>query len=62
MNYWFPFVNLLLFAILNGFITGGFMQIGPENVNDFMKEKVGFVSGFSLVFGIMLGTFLALPL
>lgn len=27
----------------------------------FVKEKIGFISGFSLQFGIMAGTFLALP-
>ena len=52
---------MFVFSVTNGFNTGAFMQFGPEKVSDQLKEKVGFVSGFSLCFGIMLGTFLALP-
>ena len=55
-------MNIFVFSFLNGYTTGGFMQIGPEKVKEsWQKEKVGFVTGFSLVFGIMTGTFLALP-
>ncbi|CAD8136157.1 unnamed protein product [Paramecium octaurelia] len=59
---WISYINTLLFGTLNGFITTGYMILGPEKTNEgFVKEKIGFVSGFSLCFGIMLGTFLALP-
>ncbi|CAK72792.1 unnamed protein product (macronuclear) [Paramecium tetraurelia] len=59
---WITYVNTFLFGILNGFITTGYMILGPEKTNEgFVKEKIGFVSGFALCFGIMLGSFLALP-
>ncbi|CAD8138706.1 unnamed protein product [Paramecium pentaurelia] len=59
---WISYLNTFLFGTLNGFITTGYMILGPEKTNEgFVKEKIGFVSGFSLCFGIMLGTFLALP-
>ncbi|CAD8054442.1 unnamed protein product [Paramecium sonneborni] len=59
---WISYMNTFLFGTFNGFITTGYMILGPEKTNEgFVKEKIGFVSGFSLCFGIMLGTFLALP-
>jgi len=41
--FWFPYLNIFLFAVTNGFCTGGYMQMAPEKVEDLMKEKVGFV-------------------
>ncbi|CAD8142943.1 unnamed protein product [Paramecium octaurelia] len=59
---WISYLNTFLFGTINGFITTGYMILGPEKTNEgFVKEKIGFVSGFSLCFGLMLGTFMALP-
>ena len=53
---------MFIFAAMNGFVTGGLFQIGAEKVENSLKETVGFVSAFSLTFGIMSGTFLAISL
>jgi hypothetical protein len=34
---------MFVFAAINGFCTGGLMQLGPERVNDSIKGTVGFV-------------------
>ena len=53
---------MFIFAAMNGFVTGGLFQIGAEKDENSLKETVGFVSAFSLTFGIMSGTFLAISL
>ncbi|KAM3130937.1 hypothetical protein pb186bvf_016960 [Paramecium bursaria] len=59
---WLSYLNTFMFAVLNGFITTGFMQLGPNKSDEgFIKEKIGFVNGFTLLLGIMIGTFLAIP-
>ena len=40
---WFIILNMFVFATINGFCTGGLMQLGPERVNDSIKGTVGFV-------------------
>ncbi|KAM3139327.1 hypothetical protein pb186bvf_008547 [Paramecium bursaria] len=68
-NDWIAFTNMFLFSFLNGYITTSLYILGPQKISniglDEQKynqeiEKVGFVSGFSLFAGIMIGSFLSL--
>lgn len=55
------YFNMLLFAITNGFCTGGLMFLGPTRGNNHRsKELISFINSFSLTFGIACGTFLAM--
>ncbi|EAS00442.1 equilibrative nucleoside transporter family protein (macronuclear) [Tetrahymena thermophila SB210] len=56
----FAYVNMLLFAITNGFCTGGLMFLGPTRGNNKKQaELIAFINSFSLTFGIACGSFLA---
>jgi equilibrative nucleoside transporter 1/2/3 len=57
---WFPFVNVSLFAMTNGFATSSLFILGPEQVPENKKEAAGFLTMFSLLAGIFAGSFLAL--
>lgn len=54
---------MFMFAITNGFCTTGLKNLGPKNVKDpKIINLINFIGGFSITFGIAIGTFLALPL
>jgi len=57
---YFPFVNIALFALTNGYATSSCFILGPEYVADDKKETAGFITMFGLLFGIFTGSFLAL--
>lgn len=58
---WFAFVNMLFFAISNGYGTSAVMVIGPEQVKTKdEKETTGFIMNNGLYLGMMSGAFLAL--
>ena len=54
---------MLLLAVSNGFCTGALMALGPKSGkgNPKVIETIGFIAGFSLTFGIALGSILAVP-
>ena len=54
------FLNTFIFAIFNGTCTTGFFSLSSKIVDDSWKERVGFLNGFSLTFGILSGIWLAL--
>ncbi|KAL4478417.1 hypothetical protein ABPG74_006652 [Tetrahymena malaccensis] len=59
----FAWTNQLMFAITNGFATTGLMNLGPRKCKDpKIINLINFIGGFSITFGIAIGTFLALPL
>lgn len=58
---WFAFLNMAVFSALNGFTTSCCMILAPETCNDDEKETTGFLMTHPLYFGIMIGSFLALP-
>jgi len=58
---WFGYLNILLFGLTNGFVTCALFILAPEAVDSSKKEIAGFVSVFGLTFGILIGTFTALP-
>lgn len=56
----FGYIDMLIFAITNGFATGGLMFLGPQRGNTKKaSELIAFISSFSLTFGIACGSFLA---
>ena len=60
-NDFFACLNILFFAITNGYMTGAFMVLTSESTADpKARELVGFIGGFGLTFGISCGTFVAL--
>ena len=68
-NNFFPFINQFLFAVTNGLVTSKYLLtldgcfiLSFESAPNKYKKYAGVVGGLGLQFGIMTGTFLALPL
>lgn len=58
---WFAFLNMLVFAMSNGYATSAVMVLGPEQVRTKdEKETTGFIMNNGLYLGMMSGAFLAL--
>lgn len=57
----FAFFNMALFALSNGFTTSCCMVLAPDLAENNEKETTGFLMTHPLYFGIMCGSFLALP-
>ncbi|EAR98623.1 equilibrative nucleoside transporter family protein (macronuclear) [Tetrahymena thermophila SB210] len=59
----FAFINIFSLSFTNGFVTGGFMTIGPQRgSNNQERSLISIIQTFFLTFGISVGTFLALTL
>ena len=57
----FCIFNMLLFAITNGYTTTVCMTLAPTRTQSTRKkELIGFINATSLIFGISVGTFIAL--
>ncbi|EAR97760.1 equilibrative nucleoside transporter family protein (macronuclear) [Tetrahymena thermophila SB210] len=62
-NDYFAFVDIFLFGLSNGLVTGGLMQLGPQRgQTPDEKNLISLILAFSLTFGISVGAFLALSL
>ena len=56
---WVVFLNIILFGLTHGLIVGGLFKIGPELVNESLKEIVGLVNAFTSTLLIMVGSLVA---
>ncbi|KAL4476508.1 hypothetical protein ABPG74_010241 [Tetrahymena malaccensis] len=62
-NDYFALVDIFLFGLSNGVITGGLMQLGPQRgSNPDETNLISLILAFALTFGISVGAFLALTL
>ncbi|KAL4473206.1 hypothetical protein ABPG72_015587 [Tetrahymena utriculariae] len=62
-NDYFALINIFLFGLSIGVITGGLMQLGPQRVsNPDETNLISLILAFGLTFGISVGAFLALTL
>ncbi|EAR88244.1 equilibrative nucleoside transporter family protein (macronuclear) [Tetrahymena thermophila SB210] len=60
-NDYFALINIFLFGLSNGVITGGLMQLGPKRgSNPDETNLISLILAFGLTFGISVGAFLAL--
>ncbi|KAL4512618.1 hypothetical protein ABPG72_020455 [Tetrahymena utriculariae] len=60
-NDYFALVDIFLFGLSNGLVTGGLMQLGPQRgSNPDEKNLISLILAFGLTFGISVGAFLAL--
>lgn len=56
---WFRIINMLLFAVMNGYNISLIMLFGPQRVKTLDKERAGLIMNFNLIGGVCLGCFLA---
>lgn len=61
-DVWFTILNIVLFGVSNGFTTSAIFIFGPQEFDGEDKEIVIFLLLNCLSFGIMLGSFMAIPL
>jgi len=62
LSDWFDTINLSAFAVLNGFITSSLFCLGPNMAkNPIDMQIIGFITNWSLLMGIMLGSWIAIP-
>ncbi|KAL4470125.1 hypothetical protein ABPG72_016662 [Tetrahymena utriculariae] len=62
-NDFFAMINMFVFALANGFGTTALMNLGTKNTSDpKITDLINYYGGFAIAFGIMIGTFLSLPL
>ncbi len=61
-DVWFTILNIVLFGVSNGFTTSAIFIFGPQEFEGEDKEIVIFLLLNCLSFGIMLGSFMAIPL
>ena len=58
---WFKIVNMVLFAISNGYLSTQCAIKAPSMVNDEQKMQIGMFVSIFLCLGITSGSFLAIP-
>lgn len=56
---WFKIVNMMVFALTNGYNSTLLMIYGPSIVRDEHKERAGMTMSFHLVGGIFAGSLIA---
>lgn len=56
---WFKFLNVVLFAITNGYSSTCCMILGPAQVKAAWKDRAGSIMSTSLVWGIVAGSIVA---
>ena len=61
-NNYYPFINIFVMAITNGFCVGASFILAFEMAKNKSKTYAGMIGGFFLQFGIIIGSLLAIPI
>jgi len=59
---WFKIINLILFALSNGYISTQLCIWAPQFVKEDQREQVGFLNGTFIGSGILMGSIITIPI